>query len=171
MMESHDSSFPLRRPFSTTLMPSGAIVMVYVLSPCASSRLIDLSSLVAIGCLAVETIRAKLAREHQRCQWRRVYRYMAGATPGPASPWASPAGTLQDVLLRIHPRSGQPAGAAPSEAALPVEIQQVRKEPGQVRWRPRRSAERWDRSATASASGPCAPKATIDTEPTGQPKR
>src|SRR5260221_8838135 len=88
MMESHDSSFPLRRPFSTTLMPSGAIVMVYVLSPCASSRLIDLSSLVAIGCLAVETIRAKLAREHQRCQWRRVYRYMAVAAAGDSATFA-----------------------------------------------------------------------------------
>src|SRR5258708_35653977 len=98
MMESHDSSFPLRRPFSTTLMPSGAIVMVYVLSPCASLRLIDLSSLVAIGCLAVETIRAKLAREHQRCQWRRVYRYMAVAAAGDSAPYPCPGRRFRRVL-------------------------------------------------------------------------
>src|SRR5260221_10088132 len=107
MMESHDSSFPLRRPFSTTLMPSGAIVMVYVLSPCASSRLIDLSSLVAIGCLAVETIRAKLAREHQRCQWRRVYRYMAVSPPRqPKTPQLHSHHTmssLSDVCLQKKP--------------------------------------------------------------------
>src|SRR3954466_12985650 len=39
---------PLRFPFSTTFTPSGAIVIVYSLPLCSSSRLIDLSSLVAI---------------------------------------------------------------------------------------------------------------------------
>src|SRR5260221_11459086 len=107
MMESHDSSFPLRRPFSTTLMPSGAIVMVYVLSPCASSRLIDLSSLVAIGCLAVETIRAKLAREHQRCQWRRVYRYMAVAAAGDSPPSACAVPRIRRGLAKeTSPKDG-----------------------------------------------------------------
>ena len=48
MIDDQESSFPLRFPFSTTFTPSGAMVMVYVFSPCTNSRLIDLSSFVAM---------------------------------------------------------------------------------------------------------------------------
>src|SRR5690349_2123153 len=48
MIESQVTSVPLRRPFGTTLMPSGEIVTVYTWPLCSSSLLMLLSSLVAM---------------------------------------------------------------------------------------------------------------------------
>ncbi len=48
MIDFHESSGPLRRPFSVTFRPSGPIAIVYVFPSISSSRLMVLSSLAVI---------------------------------------------------------------------------------------------------------------------------
>src|SRR3954471_14447251 len=48
MIDSHDSSVPFRRPLGTTFMPSGEMVIVKTWPLCSSSRLMLLSSFVAM---------------------------------------------------------------------------------------------------------------------------